>query len=131
MDRLDTLIDNLTDKIAKYKDITVISESNQKILDYLIELKQLRRSQIQPAVKFLGNGINKQFAHMDSEMDEILKEYFYGEPTDHDKLAMEIIDLQFSCQTMLEGPLGLTKDQIADYVQMVVKKNADRGYDKK
>jgi hypothetical protein len=94
------------------------------------ELKQLRRSQMQPAVKFLGNSIGKQLCHMQSELGETVNE-FVGIDIDIKKAAMEIIDLQFSCQTMLEGTLGLSKDQIADYIQMVVKKNADRGYDKK
>jgi hypothetical protein len=96
------------------------------VRDCMVELKQLRRSQMQPAVKYLGNDVMKQFRHMYSELVEISNEMW-----DVCKLIEEIIDLQFSCQTMLEGPLGLSKSQIADYVQMVVKKNADRGYDKK
>lgn len=119
-------------EIAKIDDWNYISYKN--IRKALTEFKQLRRSQMKPAVKYLGNSVEKQLIHMDTEVDEIFNEYYYKdsvkENIDIEKLAMEVIDLQFSCQTMLEGPLGLSKEQIADYVQMVVKKNADRNYDK-
>jgi len=111
-----------------------------KILGGLQELALLRRSQIQPAVKYLSSSIDKQYRHMESEMTEIVREFRDGynffkeieyENINKDKIAMEVIDLQFSCQTMLEGPLGLTKEQIANYIQLVVEKNNDRGYDVK
>jgi hypothetical protein len=114
---------------------------DSRVLGALQELEILRRSQMQPAVKYLGNSIDDQWKHLNSEIAETcheLREYYDLTNIDSEnskiikgKAIMEIIDIQFSCQTMLEGALGLSKYQIADYVQMVVKKNADRGYDKK
>lgn len=137
MDRLDELIKNIKDE-AFWRYGSEVKKQCNDTVNLLIELKQLRRSQMQPAVKYLTNGFVSQFEHMKTEIDEIdneIENYFITAPQEETEeilknMAMEIIDLQFSCQTMLEGPLKLTKEQIADYVQMVVKKNADRNYDK-
>jgi len=101
------------------------------------ELDQLRRSQIQPAVKFLSNSIMNQLNHIQSEYGEVSLAFVQfcnincpGGEKKKENLIEELIDLQFSCQTMLEGPLKLTKEQIADAIQKVVQKNKARDYDK-
>ena len=109
-----------------------LQNSNDREESLIKEIRRLHMSQMQPAVKYLENNIEEQLAHMDSELDEIFNEYYYKntvkENINIDKLAMEVIDLQFSCQTMLEGALCLSKEKIADYIQLVVKKNKDRNY---
>ena len=68
---------------------------------------------IRPANKFLTNSPFKQLRHMSSELWEVFKalvKYSYN-PTCKNlfDLTSEIIDLQFSAQTMMEGSLDLTK----------------------
>jgi len=115
------------------KIIMAVSESNLKgdvkgeIFGLMQELGQLRRSQMQPAVKYLGVTAEEQYEHLRSEIIEVDREWW---KKDFPKMIEEIIDLQFSCQTMLEGPLKQTKSQIADAIQKVVEKNRVRDYDK-
>jgi hypothetical protein len=65
---------------------------------------------------------------MSSELNEIMEEIWGCEEYSEERTAMEVIDLQSSCQTFLEGSMGLTKDKIAKYRKMVIAKNAARGY---
>ena len=101
------------------------------LLGALQELQQRRELvDIQSAKKFLGNSFCQQFEHMKSELIEI-DVAIWGVTDDErteEYIAMEIIDLQSSCQTMLEGALGLSKDKIMFYRRKVIEKNAKRGY---
>jgi hypothetical protein len=109
------------------------TDSNQHriarlIGEYLTELKERRESELRPATKFLGNSFDQQISHMESELKEIIEAVYSGEEFFEKEVAMEVIDLQSSCQTFLEGSMGLTKDKIAKYRKMVIAKNAARGY---
>jgi hypothetical protein len=98
----------------------------REIKELLVELEQRRKSDLRPADKFLNNTLKQQLEHMESELEEIKGEII--ESIDDDDLAIEIIDLQMSCQTMLEGPLDLTTDYIAYLRRKVIEKNRERGY---
>jgi len=88
--------------------------------------------EILPADKYLTNSPIKQLLHITSELWEVLKALiiYTLNPTRLNliKLTCEIIDLQSSCQTMLEGPLGLSKELINDCRDHVYWKNKIRGY---
>lgn len=106
------------------------------LLGAMQELAQLRQSQMQPAVRYLDNSLIKQWNHVLEEVHEVRDAYWcHINSNPHpsvtfikEHLVEELIDLQFSCQTMMEGPLQLTKSQIADSIQKVVAKNKARGY---
>ena len=124
--------------ILAVSDSNMLGEQKGEIWELLRELKELRRSAIQPEVKYLGNSERKQLKHIYSEYNGIknaLWSYERSCPGEGfkfitDNLIREIIDLQFSCQNMLEGPLKLSKEQIADAIQKVIEKNHVRLYDK-
>jgi hypothetical protein len=115
--------DLLDELLITMKDKEEISD----VFKLLKELKQLRKSQLQPAVRFLGNSIVKQLYHMHSELDEVENEMSKNF-INKIMLAMEVVDLQMSCQTFLEGSMGLSKEQIAEFVQEVKAKNDARKY---
>ncbi len=101
------------------------------------ELGQFREKinkefEIKPAVKFFNNSQFKQLCHMTSELWECWKAWlklkFYDSDENEEELACELIDLQTSTQTMLEGPLNYTNWYIKKLRSKVVQKNRARNY---
>jgi len=91
--------------------------------------------EIRSAKRYLGNSMFKQLCHMTSELFEIwiawIKWLTIGRFSDYDyekDFGCELIDLQGSTQTMLEGPMDYTEWYI-DYLRREVQiKNEQRGY---
>jgi|GEM_PF-6873830 len=98
----------------------------------LQELKQRKESEIRSATKYLSNSQFKQLCHITSELFEVFVAWIVCKisPTDSNFgiLLNELIDLQSSCQTMLEGPLGISKSALYIHRLMVVEKNDRRKY---
>lgn len=88
--------------------------------------------ELEPATKFLGNSQFKQLCHITSEVWECWKAFIKCKinPTGQNDLefSMEIIDVQISCQTMLEGPMAWGKWSIVYLRDCVKVKNNKRGY---
>lgn len=107
-------------------------DNDPVLLGGIQELDQLRQSQIQSAVKFLGNSEFKQLRHITSELIEVwcawVKWKIFQTFQNECDLTMELIDLQSSVQTMLEGALRWGKHSIEYFRKRVVIKNEERGY---
>jgi len=135
--------------MTKIDDLIKLANHDSKLLGAIQELDQLRKSQIKPAVKYLGNSKLKQICHMASELWEVFKawvalqiylvrhanseltpEIADGYRVKMNELLDETIDLQKSCQTFIKGPLYRTMQENIDAIQRVDEKNAVRGYDK-
>lgn len=88
--------------------------------------------EIKSATKFLGNSQFKQLLHMTSELFEIWVAWIiYKIKPTHKKLCkllFEIVDLQGSSQTMLEGPMDQSKCKIMILRMHVEAKNRARNY---
>lgn len=106
------------------------------IHDLLSELKQLKESDLRPADKFLTATKYKQFESVESEFDEIQREFYRMIDDRYSKtfreeskqnLIMELVDLQMSCETML-AILGLDENQRMEVRRKVIEKNRVRGY---
>lgn len=109
--------------------------NNMALMGAIQELKQRREYkilEIKSATKFLGNSKFKQLCHMTSELWEVWKAWviFRVKPTHKNKMKManEVVDLQSSSQTMLEGPLDLSNFGIICCLEDVIIKNKERGY---
>ena len=88
--------------------------------------------EIKSATKFLGNSQFKQLRHMTSELFEVWVAWiiYKIKPTLKRRydLLTEIVDLQSSGQTMLEGPMKQSKCQIMILRMNVEVKNRARKY---
>lgn len=102
-------------------------------LPFLQELRQRRSSALIPAVKYLTNTVDQQFGHLEGEIREVRKEVALcktNKSTTVDRIAEELVDVQMSAETMLEI-LGFCEEERMELRKSVIKKNKDRGYDKK
>ena len=94
------------------------------VLEFLIELKKRRKSALRPADKYLSNTPEQQFDHLKFELAEIEVELKNGNVRN---LAMEIVDLQMSAETLL-AVLPLDEQERNKVRRRVIRKNAKRGY---
>jgi NTP pyrophosphatase (non-canonical NTP hydrolase) len=102
----------------------------------LLELKGRRDSELRPAVKFLGAGLEKQLEAIREEVDEVadsvaiyLANKELGVDSEFDKihLSEELVDVQTACETMMEMA-EIYADRRQRVRRMVAGKNTDRGY---
>ena len=86
--------------------------------------------EIKSAKKYLTNSMFKQLCHMTSELIEVwiawIKWKLWNREDFEEEFAIELIDLQGSVQTGLEGPLNYTEGYIDYLRERVVKKNTER-----
>lgn len=98
-----------------------------KILEWLLELKERRESDLRPAMKFLTNTPSQQFQHVLSEVQEATAEVEMLLRDYKERFVEELIDTQMSIETELYI-LGLNTQQIREARRKVIAKNEVRGY---
>lgn len=113
-----------------------LSEDDKLALKFLLEEIEMRReSEIRPAIRFIENSPGKQILHMASELLEVVNAWIMYKlaPTDENRDAFirEVHDLQFSCQTMLQGALHQSIWQVMKVRKDIIIKNNARGYNLK
>ena len=116
------------------------SEIAKLMIGYLLELKDRRESELKPVTKFvqgmhLADAIFKQFVHIRSEVEEAQREIIslttdgccrlYSTPAY--KTALELIDIQTSCESLLQL-LGYHEHGRRELRKKVIEKNTERGY---
>jgi len=131
-------MDKLDEHIIKCKSIENIFGGESTIASWLIELKQRRESDLRPADKFLGNTINRQVLHVNSELGEIQDAIFkiknptmdmnFEEAMNH--IAEEIADAQMSLETLFVV-CGFDEQQRREARRKVIEKNEARHYYRK
>jgi len=111
MDKLIAIKELYRDRMSGYVTDKAFIHDIEVFLPSLIEeLQQLRKSQLKPATKFLGNSIEDQFYHIITELDESRTEVYRlsrqiklnSYKKDQTKLRAldELNDLQISCETL-------------------------------
>lgn len=88
------------------------------------KVAMMRESELRPATKYLTVSPHEQFEHVKSELNEIAAELEIGNTIN---LAMEIVDLQMSAETLL-AVLPLDEGERNEVRRKVIAKNAVRGY---
>lgn len=130
MKDLDKVIEHFSFKMENTATIIVGGKDfNKGVRDLLIELKQLRRSQMQPAVKFLGNSIQDQFNHVISEINEIENEIYppFANKIDKEKALDECNDGQISLES-LKAIIEPDENKRRESMIKTIAKNDARGY---
>ena len=74
--------------------------------------------------KFVTNSTLKQYLHITSELIEVGLALLGG---DTQKIGLELVDLQISCQTMI-AKHGFVGDKYSDLKRKVIEKNTARFY---
>jgi hypothetical protein len=86
---------------------------------------------LRPATKFLTNSPAKQLRHVLSELFEVIWAFIIWKITknSHDAymLALELVDLQMSCETLL-AIIGYKEKDRVWLRDVVVRGNQQRGY---
>ena len=101
-----------------------------RIVGALQTLDYLQKMQVISAEKFLTSLPWEQMDHVESENKEEREAFcnWFNDMGSRQELGMELIDGQYTRQTMLE--ILFTKEELIHLHELVKKKNADRGYDK-
>lgn len=114
-------------------------DTHKEILGYLLELKDRRESDLKPVTMFTQgkrfyDDVLAQFQHMCSEVDEVKQEMNNliccggtKFTTPAYLMALELIDLQTSCESMLQI-LGYGEETRRELRKKVISKNTERGY---
>ena len=93
------------------------------LLPALEELKHYKESSLRPAVKYLSADIDEQIEHLQSEFKEMINE----KGKNNKNMAMEVVDIQMSCETLL-AIMGYSQIERMDLRKEVIRKNENRGY---
>lgn len=96
---------------------------NDVLLPALEELKYYKESSLRPAVKYLSADIDEQIEHLQSEFKEMINE----KGKNNENMAMEVVDIQMSCETLL-AIMGYSQIERMDLRKEVIRKNENRGY---
>ena len=108
--------------------------NEEEVYSLLVELQDRRESDIIAANKYLGNSQFKQLCHITSELIEVwIAWLIYKWKKDwrsKELLNYELVDLQSSCQTMIEGSLKINEYWSRAARQYVIMKNKIRHYDR-
>lgn len=107
----------------------VTDEEAGKLYKLLHELELLRRSQIQPAVKYLSNTIDEQLDKVTNEFEELMNELIdlvdHGNEDARPRSLDECNDMQIVIET-LKAIIEPDEDKRRESMIKTIQKNIDR-----